>query len=176
MGAITDYCIARIYIHLDRLKEAHARFDKILTGHGIGFHGGNDFLWMTDLGYLLVALGSYEQGQHYLQEGLNRMPYSCFAWNALGVARAHLGQFQQALQSFSEGLSCDPNSTSMWNNVAVVYAYVNEGQQATQALQHAVSLNATHPMVVHNTRVLLGQAPPGSQPLFDLYIPLPGRR
>ena len=31
-------------------KEAYERFDKILAGHGIGLHDGNDFLWMTDLG------------------------------------------------------------------------------------------------------------------------------
>ena len=28
-----------------------------MNGHGIGFHDGNDFLWMTDLGYVLVQLG-----------------------------------------------------------------------------------------------------------------------
>lgn len=27
------------------------RFEKLLNGHGIGLHDGNDFLWMTDLGY-----------------------------------------------------------------------------------------------------------------------------
>ena len=32
------------------LQEAYQRFDKILNGHGIGLHDGNDFLWMTDLG------------------------------------------------------------------------------------------------------------------------------
>merc|ERR1712167_330893 len=55
--AITDYCIARILINLGRYEEAYSRFNKILTGHGIGLHDGNDFLWMTDLGYLLVRMG-----------------------------------------------------------------------------------------------------------------------
>merc|ERR1712183_372613 len=36
--AITDYCIARIYLNLGRLQEAYQRFDKIMKGHGIGLH------------------------------------------------------------------------------------------------------------------------------------------
>jgi len=174
--AITDYCIARCLINLDRLPEALARFDKILNGHGIGLHDGNDFLWMTDLGYLLVKLGSHQQGASYLQEGLQRMPYSCFAWNALGVAQAQLGQLEQAVQSLLEGLQCDPNGVSLWSNLAVVYAYGNAANQATEALQRAIALNASHPVVAHNSRVLWWQAPAGAQPQFDLYIPLPGRR
>merc|ERR1712146_668360 len=140
--AITDYCIARILIHMDRFTEAYQRFEKILNGHGIGLHDGNDFLWMTDLGYTLVKLQSYENGVHYLQEGLQRMPYSCFAWNALGVAQAQMSQLQKAVDSLMEGLSCDPNSASMWNNLAVCYAYGNAGQQANEAMQKAVTSNS----------------------------------
>jgi len=174
--AITDYCIARILIHLGRLQEAYDRFNKILTGHGIGLHDGNDFLWMTDLGYLMVKLGANEQGVHYLREGLNRMPYSCFAWNALGVAQARLEQLADAVHSLHEGLQCDPQAAAIWSNLAVVYAYANAVQQATEALQHAVALNASHPAVVHNFQVLSGQLAPGVQPSLHLYIPLPGRR
>merc|ERR1711907_588799 len=81
--AITDYCIARLYLNLGRVQDAYLRFEKILNGHGIGLHDGNDFLWMTDLGYTLVKLGEHKQGEHYLQQGLDRMPMSCYAWNAL---------------------------------------------------------------------------------------------
>lgn len=174
--AITDYCIARIYIHLDNLEEASTRFDKILNGHGIGFHDGNDFLWMTDLGYVMTKMGQYEHGVHWLQEGLQRMPHSCFAWNALGVARANLGKIEESAQALAEGLQCDPGSASIWNNAAVVYAYGNALQQATEAMQRAVSLNASNPIVTHNAQVLSGQAGQDVRPIFDLYIPLPGRR
>merc|ERR1712187_574197 len=98
--ALTDYCIARIYIHLDRFQEAFQRFNKILTGHGIGLHDGNDFLWMTDLGYTLVKLAEYEQGVHWLKQGLDRFAWNCYGWNALGVAHAHLGNLEGAAQSF----------------------------------------------------------------------------
>lgn len=174
--AITDYCIARILINLGRFQEAYARFDKILAGHGIGLHDGNDFLWMTDLGYTLVHLGANEQGIHYLEEGLQRMPHNCFAWNALGVAQCRLGKLPEAVQSLRQGLECDPDSPSMWINLAVVYAYGSAAQLANEALQHAVSANATHRAVAHNARVLMGHAPAGTQPELDLYIPLPGRR
>ena len=79
------------------------RFEKLLNGHGIGLHDGNDFLWMTDLGYLLVRLGQDAQGAHYLEEGLRRMPYSGYGWNALGVAQARQQQLPEALQSLSQG-------------------------------------------------------------------------
>ena len=172
--AITDYCIARILINLGRFSEAHQRFEKILNGHGIGLHDGNDFLWMTDLGYLLVKLGIDPQGVHYLQEGLNRMPFSCYAWNALGVAQARQGQLEQALASLTQGLQCDPDSAIIWSNLAVLYAYGNAGDQASQAMQEALRLNASHPAVAHNLKVLSGSAPQ-LQPTFELFIPYPGR-
>eukprot|EP00929_Paragymnodinium_shiwhaense_P013402 TRINITY_DN121262_c0_g1_i1.p1 TRINITY_DN121262_c0_g1~~TRINITY_DN121262_c0_g1_i1.p1 ORF type:complete len:760 (-),score=126.84 TRINITY_DN121262_c0_g1_i1:307-2505(-) len=174
--AITDYCIARIYLNLDRFEEAWKRFDKILTGHGIGFHDGNDFLWMTDLGYLMSRMGQHEQGVHYLTEGLNRMAWNCFAWNALGISQLNLGQLEKAMEALLTGLECDPNSVSMWINLAVVYAYGNAQQQASEAMQKATALNATHPAVLHNSQVLQGRAGQGAQPILDYYIPLPGRR
>ena len=43
-------------LQLQRIcQEAYQRFDKILNGHGIGLHDGNDFLWMTDLGGLRLG-------------------------------------------------------------------------------------------------------------------------
>jgi len=172
--AITDYCIARILINLGRFQEAYARFDKILKGHGIGLHDGNDFLWMTDLGYVFVKLDAYQQGIHYLKEGLQRMPHNCFAWNALAVAQAKLSQLEPAINSLMDGLQCDPESVSMWVNLAIAYAYGNAGQQANQALERAVALNSSHPAVIHNFNVLTGRS--REDPRFDLYIPLPGRR
>jgi len=174
--AITDYCIARILLNLGREQEAANRFDKILNGHGIGFHDNNDFLWMTDLGYTFVKLGNPEPGLHYLQEGLNRMPWSCYAWNAKGVAHAQLAQLQDSANALTHGLECDPASPSIWSNLAVVYAYGNQLQQANEALQKALELNATYPAAVHNAQVLTGRAQQGTLPTFDLYIPLPGRR
>merc|ERR1712232_68221 len=145
---ITDYCIARILINLGRFEEAHTRFEKILNGHGIGLHDGNDFLWMTDFGYTLVKLEQMEAGLHYLREGLSRMPYSCFAYNAQGVALAKLGRFPEAAQSLTDGLQCDGGAISIWNNLALVYAYANDLPSANEALQRAMQLNATHPAVV----------------------------
>jgi len=172
--AITDYCIARILINLGRFSEAHQRFEKILNGHGIGLHDGNDFLWMTDLGYLLVRLGQDPQGAHYLQEGLNRMPWSCYGWNALAVAQARQGQLEQALASFTQGLQCDPESAIMWSNLAALYAYGNNGGLSSQAMQEALRLNASHPAVARNLQALSGAAP-HIQPTFELFIPYPGR-
>merc|ERR1711957_169384 len=169
--ALTDYCIARVLIHLDRFQEAFQRFQKIMNGHGIGFHDGNDFLWMTDLGYVLVKLGEYSQGAHYLQEGLNRQPYNCFAWNALAVAQAHQGTLELAVSSLSTGLECDGQSASTWNNLAVVYAAGNQLQGAREALQRAATINATNAVVARNMLVFEGVGSPGEQLNLDLYIP-----
>lgn len=170
--ALTDYCIARILIHLERYHEAYQRFLKIINGHGIGFHDQNEFLWMTDLGYTLVWLGEFQQGAHWLQEGLQRMPMNCFGWNALGVAQARSNQLEQAVQSLSSALECEPTSAITWNNLAVVYAFGNAGQQALQAFQQATSLNASHPTITFNALVFAGQAQSSARPRFDLYIPL----
>mmetsp|Transcript_75277 Transcript_75277/g.243708 ORF Transcript_75277/g.243708 Transcript_75277/m.243708 type:complete len:732 (-) Transcript_75277:154-2349(-) len=174
--AITDYCIARIYINLGRFDEARQRFDKILNGHGIGFHDGNDFLWMTDLGYLLVATGSVEGGIHYLKEGLQRFAYSCYGWNALGVAQLRMGQHEQAVQSFMQGLQCDPDSASIWSNIAVAFAQRQQVPELTEAMQKALALTPQRPAVAWNMRIFTGQGLPGETPQLDLYIPLPGRR
>ncbi|CAK9056434.1 unnamed protein product [Durusdinium trenchii] len=170
--AITDYCIARILINLGRLQEAYDRFDKILNGHGIGLHDGNDFLWMTDLGYLLVRLGSDAQGAHYLQEGLRRMPYSSYGWNALGVAQARQGQLQEALDSLNQGLQIEGENPLLWSNMATIYAYGQAPEQALQALNQALRLNAAHPAVARNAQALSGA---GQEPVLELYIPYPGR-
>lgn len=170
--AITDYCIARILINLGRFQEAYQRFDKILNGHGIGLHDGNDFLWMTDLGYLMVRLGSDAQGANYLQEGLRRMPYSSYAWNALGVAQGRQGQLREALESLSQGLQVEPENPVIWSNMATIYAFGQAPEQASQALREAFRLNATHPAVAHNVQALSGGA---QEPILDLFIPPPGR-
>jgi len=169
--ALTDYCIARILIELNRFEEARQRFVKILNGHGIGFHDGNDFLWMTDLGYTLVKLGDYQTGAHWLSEGLRRMPAQCYAWNALGVAQAQSGQPQKAVESFGNGLQCDASSAVIWSNLATVYASASMLKEAIEALQQAAAINSSHPIVAHNAQVFTGQAHASAQPQFDLFIP-----
>eukprot|EP00913_Durusdinium_trenchii_P011482 g10781.t1 len=89
---------------------------------------------MTDLGYLLVRLGSDAQGAHYLQEGLRRMPYSSYGWNALGVAQARQGQLQEALDSLNQGLQIEGENPLLWSNMATIYAYGQAPEQALQAL------------------------------------------
>jgi len=170
--AITDYCIARILINLSRFQEAYQRFDKILNGHGIGLHDGNDFLWMTDLGYLMVRLGSDAQGANYLQEGLRRMPYSSYAWNALGIAQARQGQLPEALESLGQGLQVEPENHIIWSNMATIYAYGQAPEQALQALKEAMRLNATHPAVAHNAQALASGV---QEPILEFFIPYPGR-
>ena len=50
-----------------------------------------------------MRLGSDVQGAQYLQEGLRRMPYSGYGWNALAVAQARQNQLSEALESLSQG-------------------------------------------------------------------------
>eukprot|EP00435_Cladocopium_sp_Y103_P064568 s6_g26.t1 len=97
--AITDYCIARILINLDRFQEGAA----------------------CDI---RQPFGPEDaQGANYLQEGLRRMPYSSYAWNALGVAQARQGQLPEALESLSQGLQVEPENPVIWSNMATIYAF-----------------------------------------------------
>eukprot|EP00927_Polykrikos_kofoidii_P022003 TRINITY_DN20663_c1_g1_i1.p1 TRINITY_DN20663_c1_g1~~TRINITY_DN20663_c1_g1_i1.p1 ORF type:complete len:830 (+),score=110.85 TRINITY_DN20663_c1_g1_i1:186-2675(+) len=176
--AITDYCIARIQINLGRYQEALERFNKILTGHGIGLHDGNDFMWMTDLGYLLVRLGDFDQGIHYLEDGLKRMAWSCYGWNAVGVAYAHKGDLAKASEALLTALECDKSSAITWSNLGVINAYRgNMVAETRECVQNSLALNASDPVVVHNAQVLMGQfSHDRAQPSLGLYIPNPGRR
>lgn len=58
-NALTDYCIAQVYIETSRFELALPRFEKIMKGHGIGFAGYNTFALFVDYGFTLVILKRY---------------------------------------------------------------------------------------------------------------------
>jgi hypothetical protein len=67
--AMSDYCVARIYLEKGQCSEALDVFNKINDGHGIGFHDGNQFMLNNDFGFSLVCQGAHKEAIGILQEG-----------------------------------------------------------------------------------------------------------
>merc|ERR1719188_146085 len=70
-NALTDHCIAQIFIETGRFEQAVERFEKILGGHGVGFSNFNLWMLFVDYGFTLVALGRHEEAVPNLERGLN---------------------------------------------------------------------------------------------------------
>merc|ERR1712183_1216659 len=66
-NALTDYCIAQLYIGTSRFEEAIPIFEKIFKGHGIGFAGYNTFALYIDYGFVLQIKGRYEEAVNALE-------------------------------------------------------------------------------------------------------------
>merc|ERR1712183_1109295 len=108
-NALTDYCIAQLYVETSRFEDALPIFEKILKGNGIGFGGYNMFALYVDYGFTLTILKrDLETAVNALEHGLRINADLPYAWNALGVAFYHLGLMQEAQDSLAKGLKWDP--------------------------------------------------------------------
>eukprot|EP00400_MALV-I_sp_L67-5_P000579 gene579-102_t len=60
-SALTDFCMAQIYIQQGKWMEAYYKFEKIIEkGNGNGFTAFSRFMILTDYGYVLTVLGDNE--------------------------------------------------------------------------------------------------------------------
>merc|ERR1712046_13120 len=139
-NALTDHCIAQIYIETGQYTEALQRFEKILKGHGVGFSAFNLWMLYIDYGFTLVALSRFEDAVPQLEYGLQRNTAVPHGLNALGYAQASMNQLQQAQDAFAKGLEYDPENPILWNNLAVVWMAAGALQQAAQGLERALLL------------------------------------
>eukprot|EP00927_Polykrikos_kofoidii_P070802 TRINITY_DN67186_c0_g1_i1.p1 TRINITY_DN67186_c0_g1~~TRINITY_DN67186_c0_g1_i1.p1 ORF type:complete len:706 (-),score=96.84 TRINITY_DN67186_c0_g1_i1:396-2513(-) len=153
-NALTDHCIAQIFIETGRYPEAVERFEKIMRGHGIGFSQFNLWMLYVDYGFALTALSQFEQAVPALEHGLRVNAAIPHGQNSLGYAYANLHQMQNAQDAFARGLEYDPDNCIIWNNLAVVWMTAGALQQAAQGLERALLLEPEHPTLVHNAVLL----------------------
>ncbi|CAK8999502.1 Protein O-mannosyl-transferase TMTC4 (Transmembrane and TPR repeat-containing protein 4) [Durusdinium trenchii] len=172
-NALTDHCIAQIYIETARYPLALERFEKILRGHGVGFSPFNLWMLYVDYGFTLVALGRFEEAIPALEKGLSRNAAVPHGQNALGYAFASLNQLQEAQDVLARGLEYDPENPVLWSNLAVVWMVAGAFQQAAQGLEKALTIEPENRVVIHNVMVLKGAAQSGyltESPKLDLFF------
>jgi len=156
-NALTDHCIAQIFIETGRYQEALARFEKIMGGHGVGFSAFNLWMLYVDFGFTLTAVMRFEEAIQPLEYGLRKNTAVPHGLNALGYAYANLQRLQEAQDAFAKGLEYDPENALIWNNLAVVWMAAGVFQQAAQGLEKALTLEPNNPSIIHNA-VLLREA------------------
>lgn len=156
-NALTDHCIAQLFIETGRYRDALERFEKVFRGHGVGFSAFNLWMLYVDYGFTLVSLSRFAEAIQALEVGLQRNTAVPHGLNALGFAHAHLQQLQEAQDAFAKGLEYDPDNPILWNNLAAVWMLAGALQQAAQGLERALLLEPQNPVIVHNA-ILLKQA------------------
>ncbi|CAE7942451.1 Tmtc4 [Symbiodinium sp. KB8] len=172
-NALTDHCIAQVYIETGRYHLALERFEKILRGHGVGFSAFNLWMLYVDYGFTLVALGKFREAIQPLEYGLSRNAAVPHGQNALGYAYAQLNQLQEAQEVLARGLEYDPDNPVIWSNLAVVWMVAGAFQQAAQGLEKALTMEPNNPVTIHNAMLLKGVSETGQlaqQPRLDLFF------
>jgi len=173
-NALTDHCIAQVYIETGRYSEALARFEKIMAGHGVGFSPFNLWMLYVDFGFTLVALQRFQEALQPLEYGLRKNTAVPHGLNALGYAYASLQRPQEAQDTLVKGLEYDPDNALLWNNLAVVWMAAGALQQAVQGLEKALTLEPNHPSIVHNAILLKEAAQNGGvivdRPRLELFF------
>lgn len=175
-NALTDQCVAQIYIETGRYAEAVKRFEKILSGHGVGFSGFNLWMLYTDYGFALTASGRHEEAIPALQEGLRRNAAVPHAQNALGYSLASFQRLQEAQDALAKGLEHDPDNPILWNNLAVVWMIAGAFQQAAQGLERALQQEPNQPTFLHNALLLQSAVQAGGMermPRMELFFSKP---
>ncbi|CAE7216092.1 Tmtc4 [Symbiodinium necroappetens] len=137
-NALTDHCIAQVYIETGRYHLALERFEKILRGHGVGFSAFNLWMLYVDYGFTLVALGKFQEAIQPLEYGLSRNAAVPHGQNALGYAYAQLNQLQEAQEVLARGLEYDPDNPVIWSNLAVAACSVRRFRGTTAWLARGV--------------------------------------
>mmetsp|Transcript_73287 Transcript_73287/g.238425 ORF Transcript_73287/g.238425 Transcript_73287/m.238425 type:complete len:675 (+) Transcript_73287:115-2139(+) len=153
-NALTDHCVAQIFIETGRFAMAAERFEKIFRGHGVGFSQFNLYMLYIDYGFALVSLARFEEAIPSLQTGLNKNMAVPHGLNAMGYAYTSLNMLQEAQDAFAKGLEYDPDNAVLWSNLAVVWMAGGALQQAAQGLEKALQLEPDNPAALQNAQLL----------------------
>lgn len=173
-NALTDHCIAQIYIETGEYQKALERFEKIMSGHGVGLSAHNLYSLYIDYGFTLVTLKRFDEALPLLDQGLKRNLAVPHGLNALGFAHVHSQGLQEAQDAFAKGLDYDPENGQIWNNLAVVWMLAGAYQQAAQGMEKALLLEPDNPSFIYNAMLLrdaatLGTALAGT-PRLELFF------
>jgi len=153
-NALTDHCIAQLYIETGRYADALERFEKIFRGHLVGFSQFNLWMLYVDYGFALMMLRRFEEAVPLLQQGLNLNEDVPHGLNALGFCLTQLGHFPEGREAFERGLRYDPTNPWLTNNLGVAHALAGELKDGSDLIVSALAAEPSVPAFAHNARVL----------------------
>jgi len=170
-NALTDYCIAQVYIETSRFRIALPYFEKIMAGHGIGFGGYNLFALYVDYGFTLAILGeNLETAVNSLEQGLKINADVPYGWNALGIGYYKLGALQEAQDSLVKALEWDPNNPVIFNNLGCLWLTAGALEQSYGALGKALEQEPDNQIFLYNAH-LVQAAGNGDQETVEKHKP-----
>jgi len=173
-NALTDHCIAQIYIQTGQYSKALEQFQKITSGHLVGFFRFNLCMLYVDYGFALVASNRFEEAIPLLKQGLDFNLAVPHGLNALGYSYAHTLHLQEAQDTFAKGLEYDPENPIIWSNLGALYITAGHGQPAAQALERALTIEPHHEAAIHNAMILKhGTNGMSSMPRYELFFSKP---
>lgn len=163
-SALTEYCVAQIYIETGRPAEALAMFERILSGHGMGFGRFNLYALYVDYGFTLMLLKRYEDAVNALLEGLQMNEDVPHGLNALGYTFMQMKKAPEAIQAFQKGLQYDPENTYLQNNLGVALMMAGNLEHGAALIAHAAEREQSIPSFQHNVAVLATMMKTGEWP------------
>ncbi|CAD7974731.1 unnamed protein product [Amoebophrya sp. A25] len=141
-NAMSDYCMARIWLEKGDCQKGLQIFIKINDGHGIGFGDHNQFLLNNDFGYALACVAAYQEARPILEEALQLLhPNFAYVYNSLALSIFHTapGELQRVVDLLQTGISLHPDEFTLWFNMGIVLLKGNVIDEAQKAFSEAES-------------------------------------
>jgi len=171
-NALTEYCIAQIFIETGRSQEALRRFETIFGGHALGFGSFNLYALYVDYGFTLMMLRRFEEAVPQLIHGLSLNEDVPHGLNALGYSLMQLRRTEEARAAFQRGLHYDPDNPYLLNNLGVTLLLGGELQAGLELVARALESEPEIPAFVRNGFVVRALAETGRWPEEQLVLEL----
>eukprot|EP00439_Symbiodinium_sp_Y106_P041422 s2296_g5.t1 len=155
---LTQYCIGQILLETGRAREAEEKFQKILSGHALGFS--------------LVLQQRFAEAVDPIKEGLRRNEDVPYGLNALGYSYLNVGKMQEALEALELGLKYDPTNAYLENNLGVANIYSGQLNEGAIRIARSAQLEPGVAAFAHNVVLLREMADTGKWPAKQFALEL----
>eukprot|EP00929_Paragymnodinium_shiwhaense_P076835 TRINITY_DN39554_c0_g3_i1.p1 TRINITY_DN39554_c0_g3~~TRINITY_DN39554_c0_g3_i1.p1 ORF type:complete len:542 (+),score=51.68 TRINITY_DN39554_c0_g3_i1:137-1627(+) len=171
-SALTEYCIAQIYIETGRVDEAVATFEHIMDGHMLGFGNFNVFSLYIDYGFAKMMQRKFEEAIPMLKQGLQLNEDVPHGLNALAYSYFSIGRLEEAQGALETGLRYDMDNPYLHNNLGVVMAKRGNVEKGAEFIIRAATAQPDVPAFSHNVLVLRYIAENQKWPPQDMVLEL----
>mmetsp|Transcript_12859 Transcript_12859/g.34525 ORF Transcript_12859/g.34525 Transcript_12859/m.34525 type:complete len:198 (+) Transcript_12859:456-1049(+) len=151
-SALTEYCIAQIFIETGRPQEALVHFENIVNGHGMGFGHFSIFSLYVDYGFTLMMLRQFDKAVPLLEKGLALNEDVPHGLNALGYCFMQMARRQEAQVAFERGLHYDEANPWLQNNFGVALVLNGHLEAGSQLILQAAVADPAVAAFQHNVK------------------------
>lgn len=89
--------------------------------------------WIISLSVALRRLGRFDEALGHARRGVDLLPHTVQAWNALGLAALESGRLDEALATFDAGLKAVPGHPALWLHRAMTLRRLGRNREALPA-------------------------------------------